>query len=189
MNFVAVTAIAAAVATSCGGSPQAVENEIEKSGHGVVTVVEFVDYDCRFCKDLHAAFAPLLEEQQGAVRVVLKHVPLDKHPTARRAAFASICAEAQGKGWPMHDALMKGASKADEELLDLTQHVGLDVEKFKSCMRSDAPSERIAADIDAYNAAGGDGLPMLFIQRTKLVGLQDEATLMTALRDASEAAR
>ncbi len=85
---------------------------------------------------------------------------------------------------PMHDALMRGAGRSDDDVLDLAQRVGLDVETFKTCLRSDLPAARIASDTRDYESLGGDGLPMLFIQREKLVGMQDEATLEKALRKA-----
>lgn len=170
---------------ACGGSAGPVAAEIERTGPGKVTVVEFVDYDCVHCRDLHATFAPLLAEQEGAVRVVLKHVPLERHATARRAAYAAICAEPQDKSYAMHDALMTASSRSEDDLLNIAQHVGLDVERFKECLRSDLPETRLREDLDAYHAVGGDGLPMVFIQTTKLVGTQPESTLADALRSAA----
>lgn len=174
-------------ATSCGNAPRAIDQEIATSGAGVVTVVEFVDYDCRFCKELHESLSPMLEEQQSAVRVVIKHVPLEKHPEARRAAAMSICAEKQGKQPEMHDALMKGASRTDDGVIDLAQHVGLDIEAFKACLRSDEPNDRIAKDITDWESLGADGLPMLFIQQKKIVGVTDKSTLEDALLSALSA--
>ncbi len=150
----------------------------------MLTVVEFVDYRCTFCQQLHDVLWPLLEQQQGSVRVVIKHVPLDKHPGARRAAEVAVCAEEQGKLPAVHDALMHGAARTDEDTLDLAQHSGLDVEKFKECLRSDRPAARIADDTEAWEAVGADGLPLVFIQRKKFVGLVDIAPLEQALRDA-----
>ncbi len=177
-----ISAVAALAATSCSGATP-IEREIEKSPDKL-TVVEFVDYECHFCQDLHGVLAPLLTEQEGRVRIVLKHVPLPEHPSAKKGAAAAICAEAQGKPMPMHDALMRGAGRSDDDVLDLAQRVGLDVETFKTCLRSDLPAARIASDTRDYESLGGDGLPMLFIQREKLVGMQDEATLEKALRKA-----
>ena len=171
-------------AAACGASDP-VREEIAKSGPGLVTVVEFVDYDCRFCKEQHERFQPMLEEQRGAVRVVLKHVPSEKHPNAKHAAIIAICAEAQGKAEPIHDALMGGAGRSDEGLYDLVQHAGLELEAFKACMRSDAPLSRIEADIADYHQLAGQGLPMLYIGEQRFVGLQPEDVLAAALREAA----
>lgn len=151
----------------------------------MVTVVEFVDYDCRFCREQHERLRPMLEEQRGAVRVVLKHVPSERHPGAKRAAIIAICAEAQGKVEPVHDALMNGAGRGDDELYDLAQHAGLDVEAFKACARSDAPLSRIDHDIAEYHELSGQGLPMLFVGQRRFVGLQPEDVLAAALREAA----
>jgi protein-disulfide isomerase len=179
-----MTSIALASA-ACASTPQPIEAEIGKTPPGQITVVEFVDYECHFCQKQHAAFAPLLDVYQGQVRVVVKHVPLDEHPGARRAAEAAICAEAQGKLPAMHEALMKGAGTGDDDLLNLAQHAALDVEQFKTCLRSDAPATRLKSDLADYRAAGGDGLPTLFIQRQKIVGFTGEGALESALREAS----
>lgn len=173
------------VAAGCAGAPQAVDQEIEKTPAGMITVVEFVDYKCDFCQQMSAILEPLLDEQQGRVRVVIKHVPLAEHPGAKQAAAAAVCAESQGKLGPMHDALMKGAAVGDDDLLNLAQHAGLDVEAFKGCLRSDEPAARIARDTADYESLGGDGLPMVFIQKQKFVGLTDIDPLERALRDAS----
>jgi len=176
---------AALLALACSSTPQPVDAEIAKTPKGQITVIEFVDYECHFCQKLHGVVAPLLEEYQGQLRVVVKHVPLPEHPGARGAAAAAICAEAQDKLPPMHEALMKGASTSDDELLNLAQHSGLDVEAFKACLRSDAPAARLKSDAADYAAAGQDGLPTLFIQRQKIVGFTDEDTLARALREAN----
>jgi len=171
-------------ALSCASSPRPIEDAIAQTPPGMITVVEFVDYKCNFCRELHGVLWPLLEQQQGQVRVLIKHVPLDKHPGARRAAEVAVCAEEQGKLPVVHDALMNGAAATDEDTLDLAQHAGLDLEAFKACLRSDRPAARIADDTEAWEAVGADGLPMVFIHRQKFVGLVDIAPLEQALRDA-----
>lgn len=180
------TALASA---GCAATPQSIEAEIARTPPGQVTVVEFVDYECHFCQKQHAALAPLLDVYQGQVRVVVKHVPLDEHPGARRAAEAAICAEAQGKLPAMHEALMKGAGTGDDDLINLAQHAGLDVELFKTCLRSDAPTAKLSSDLADYRAAGGDGLPTIFVQRQKIVGFTGASALESALEEASEGAR
>lgn len=169
---------------SCSGAAGPIDAEIAKTPAGQITVVEFVDYKCDFCQTMHGVLSPLLAEQEGRVRVVIKQVPLAEHRGAKEAAYAAICAEKQGKLPAVHDALMKGAGVGDEQVLDLAQHAGVDLESFKACLRSDEPKERVAADTAAYEAAGGDGLPMVFIQNKKFVGVTDVEPLEQALRDA-----
>ncbi|NUO48824.1 MAG: thioredoxin domain-containing protein [Polyangiaceae bacterium] len=148
-------------------------------------MVEFVDYRCTFCRQQADSLADLLASNGGAVRFVVKQVPLDKkHPGARRAARAAVCAEAQGKLEPMHEGLMRASDTADRTILDLAQEVGLGLEDFKACLASSSTDDRIQADMDAFESAGGEGLPMLFIGKKKFVGLTDPAELEKAMKEA-----
>lgn len=180
----------AILGASCAGAaaqdPIALEEQ--KTGPGKVTIVEFVDYRCTFCREQADAISQILQENAGAVRFVVKHVPLDKHKGARRAARAAVCAEAQGKLEPMHEGLMRASDTADRTILDLAAEVGLGLEEFKSCLASSETDARIQDDMDAFDRAGGDGLPMTFIGRTKFVGLADPEELERAMREARDRA-
>lgn len=168
---------------SCASAPNPIEREIAKTPKDHLTVVEFVDYRCTHCQTMFDVLAPTLDLHRDRVRVVIKHVPLDKHRGAKRAAEAAICAESQGKLEPFHKALMEGASLGEEEIITLAQHAGLNTEEFKSCLRSDAPKERLTGDLEEWEMAGGDGLPMIFIGRQKFVGVVDIAHIEAALKD------
>jgi protein-disulfide isomerase len=165
---------------ACAGAPSPIERELAKTPEGQVTIVEFVDYRCTHCQTMFDVLAPLLDRNEGRVRVVVKHVPLEKHPGAREAAAIAICAEDQGKLEPVHEALMRGASTRDEEALTLAQSAGLDLERFKECLRGDLPRQRLGDDGTAWEEAGGDGLPMIFVGKQKFVGVTDIAAIEAA---------
>lgn len=165
----------------CASAPKSIEREIARTPEDQLTIVEFVDYRCEHCRTMFDVLEPTLALQGSRVRVVIKHVPLDAHVGARQAAEAAICAEEQGKLPPFHRSLMQGASVGEEELLTLAQHAGLDTEAFKSCLRSDVPKDRLADDLEAYELAGEDGLPMIFVGRTKFVGVVDIAHIEDAI--------
>ena len=76
--------------------PSVIADEMRKSPRGKVTVVDFVDFECPFCRMTHADFAPRLEKSREKVRVVRKHVPLRMHPHAMDAARAACCGEKLG---------------------------------------------------------------------------------------------
>jgi len=174
---------------ACGANaPDPILAEERATGPGKVTIVEFVDYRCSFCRQQTDVLSQLLAQHAGAVRFVVKHVPSDKRPGAKRAAHAAICAEAQGKLDSMHEALMRASDTADQTILDLAREIGLDLEGFKACMASDAPKDRLVDDREAFDRAGGDGLPMTFVGRTKFVGLADPDELDRAMRDALDRA-
>jgi protein-disulfide isomerase len=74
------------VLTSCGGPSSPIDRELAKTPEGQVTIVEFIDYRCTHCQTMFEVLAPLLDRNEGRVRLVVKHVPLEKHPGAKEAA-------------------------------------------------------------------------------------------------------
>src|SRR5215207_385238 len=94
---VAIGAIALTFVHGCRSDlPPVIRDEIARTAQvnaGAATVVFFTDFQCPYCRKTHAALAPLLEARHGRVRVVLRHVPLARHPDARTAARAAICVE------------------------------------------------------------------------------------------------
>jgi protein-disulfide isomerase/uncharacterized membrane protein len=168
--------------------PPVIAEEIEKTGSKKVTVVDFVDFECPFCRMTHAELAPLLEKQKAKVHVVRKHVPLRMHPHAMDAAKAGCCGETLGKGDEMADALFKAPPEelTPEGCEKLAKEQGLDLERFRACVRDPATAARIDQDKEAFRAVKGHGLPTIWIDGTRLDGAQDhetlEATLDSAIR-------
>ena len=85
--------------------PDVIAREIAQSPPGAVTVVDFADFECPFCRMTHAMLAPLLAEHRDRVRLVRKNVPLKQHSHALDAARAACCGDEMGKGEEMADAL------------------------------------------------------------------------------------
>jgi protein-disulfide isomerase len=172
----------------CGPSlPAPIAAEIRMTPPGQATVIEYVDFECPFCRRLDAALAPVLAKYPGRVRIVRKHVPLTKiHPHADAAARAAVCAEAQGKGDVMADALFRAPPLAltDEGDEALAAQLGLDAAAFHVCLADASTARRIATDGGEFDAIGGEGVPLLFVGRERLEGLQHEATLEAAIRRA-----
>ncbi|MBX3190502.1 MAG: thioredoxin domain-containing protein [Labilithrix sp.] len=169
--------------------PANIAEEIRKTPRGKVTVVDFVDFECPFCRMTHAEFEPVLAQRKDKVRVVRKHVPLRMHPHAMDMAKTACCGEAQGKGDEIAEALFK----ADPERLtpegceELAREHGLDAAQFKSCFSDPSIAARIRADSQAFRDARGHGLPTIYIDGTKLEGAQDRETLESTLDGAIKA--
>lgn len=163
--------------------PAVIADEMRRTEKGKVTVVDFVDFECPFCRMTHAELAPLLEERKAKVRVARKHVPLRMHPHALDAARAGCCAEALGKGDEMADALFKAQPEelTAEGCERIAKEQGLDLERFRACVLDPATESRIEKDKDTFRAAKGHGLPTIWIDGTKLEGAQDRETLASAL--------
>lgn len=80
-----------------------------------VKIVEFSDFQCSYCATFHKQTYPQLLEtyiKTGKVLFIYKQYPLTFHPEAQKAAEASLCANAQGKFWEMHDKLFEATSNA-----------------------------------------------------------------------------
>lgn len=163
--------------------PEVVATEIARTGPGMATVVDFVDFECPYCRKTHENLVPLLEEHRGRVRVARKQVPLPMHAHAQHAARAACCGEALGKGDEMADALFAAAPSAltPEGCERIAAARGLDLERFRACVRDPGTDARIQAEIQAFRATNGRGLPTLWIGEQRLEGLQDRERLRETL--------
>ena len=94
--------------------PDVIAAELSATPRGEVTVVDFVDFECPFCRMTHAELSPILAAHRDRIRLVRKQVPLRMHEHARDAARAACCGETMGKGDAMADALFSA------EVEDLT---------------------------------------------------------------------
>jgi len=128
-----------------------------------VTLVEFVDYECAFCRRFFATTYPQLKEEYidpGRVKLVIKDFPLGFHPRARKAAQAAHCAGEQGAYWPMHDKLFGGSAGLNHgALLAYADEIGLNASRFEECLSSQRHLAQIDADIADAKAAGVRGTP------------------------------
>lgn len=183
----AAAALASIAAAGCGPSlPAPLAPEAARTGPGKVTVIEFIDFECPFCRHNHQILAALVNVRQDRVRVVRKHVPLEKHRHARSAALAAVCAEAQGKGDEMAGLLVTapvphlGANGCEELAVEL----GLDIDRFRTCVTDPATAARVREDEALFDAVDGAGVPLVFVGARRFTGLQDEQTLETALVEA-----
>jgi protein-disulfide isomerase len=140
----------------------------------VVTIVEFSDFQCPFCRRAGPVLEQVLDRYPEDVQLVYRHLPLDSiHPRARPAAIASICAEEQGRFWDFHDAIFAGPNALEDgDLRALGEQVGLDLAAYDSCMDSEAHSRRVDADIAAARGAGITGTPAFLVNGVLLRGAQ-----------------
>ncbi len=170
--------------------PLVVREEMGKTPHEQVCVVDFVDYECPFCRQTHADFQPTLDAHKGRLRVVRKNVPLTSiHPHAMIAARASCCADDLGQGDAMAAALMTTPPEqfTDETCAAMATRLGLDPQKFRACMDDPATAQRIDADVTAFRVQGGHGLPTIWIDDRRIEGAQGPSVLRHAVERALDA--
>lgn len=101
-----------------------------------VTIVEFFDYNCGFCKKSTDWLMDTIEEHPKDVRVIFKELPIldGRTKTSRSAAKAAMAADKQGKYLEMHAALMAERSLTADRIEALAEKIGLKMEVFRSDM-------------------------------------------------------
>ena len=180
--------LVALLSSSCGaGVPPAIRDELARAPRGTVTVVFFTDFQCPFCRRTHAALAPVVAQHRDRVRVVIRHVPLHMHPDARTAARAAVCTEALAAHDAVVDALYRAPDLGDAACEQIAVDNGADRQAFQNCVADPATDARIDRDTAMFRSLGGDGVPMMYVDRTLLDGAQTrrrlEAAIDAALND------
>jgi protein-disulfide isomerase len=136
-----------------------------------VTMVEFSDYQCPYCRRAQGAVDEVLGKYQGKIRFVHRDFPLDGHPQALPAARAARCADEQGKFWEYHrDLLAAPGDFGAEDLKRRAVTLGLNSGKFESCLQSTRHDEFIKASVEDGARIGVTGTPSFFINGRMLFG-------------------
>lgn len=170
MRYLPIAAVAAValLATGCGKSSYrspAQERPYRGVASSTVTVVEFSDFQCPACQAAQATVSDVLAQYGGSIRFEYRHFPLTSiHRYAFRAAVASECAADQGKFWEYHDRLFREQPNfAEKDLVAYAQELGLDVEPFRACLKSDDPAQRVKDDVAEAARRKLQGTPTFFI--------------------------
>ena len=149
-----------------------------------LTMVEFTDYQCPYCRKFQAEVWPRLKHDYidtGKLRYIARDLPLGFHAAAAPAAEAAHCAGEQGKFWEMHAALLGGAADLTSGGIARRAHaVGLDMTRFDECVARSGYAALIAAHVREADAAGIDGTPGFIVGRAahgELRGVRIEGAL------------
>ncbi|MEK9178197.1 MAG: DsbA family protein [Patescibacteria group bacterium] len=158
-----------------------------------VTVIEFSDFQCPFCKALWTDTLPQIKKEYidtGKVKFAYRHYPIAAiHPNAQKAAEASECANEQGNFWDYHDQIFKNQSEWEsqsaQDALDsfasYANAIGLNGASLKSCIDSGKFADAVKKDLDAGNAAGVNGTPATFINGLLISGAAPFSTFKTTI--------
>lgn len=135
-----------------------------------VTIVEFTDYQCPFCRRHFAQTLPQIKTayvDTGKVRYVVVDNPLPGHRYALPAAEAAHCAGDQGKFWEMHDYLFNNQHLIKPEALPgFAKTLGLDEKTFSACMAANRHEPQIQSGGRMAAAAGATGTPSFVVGKT-----------------------
>jgi len=124
-----------------------------------ITLVEYSDFECPFCKRHHPTIKKILETYPNDVNVVYRHFPLSFHPNAMPAAVASECvAEIGGQDafWKFHDQIFEGTSF---DFVAIAKGIGIDEAKFTACTSSGKYETKISDQMTGGSNAGVNGTP------------------------------
>jgi protein-disulfide isomerase len=159
------------------------ESPIAGNPNGDVTIVEFSDYQCPYCKRAHAAVKSVLAAD-GKVRLVFKDLPILGEPS-RIAALAALASRVQNKHPAMHNALMEFTGKLDrDKIMEIAGSVGLDVAQLQKDMEDPKLKALIERNMELAQALGVRGTPAFVIGKQFVPGAVDADTLKQLIADA-----
>jgi protein-disulfide isomerase len=138
-----------------------------------ITIVEFSDFQCPFCRRVQPTLKQLQEKYGDKLRWSFKDLPLISiHPDAQKAAEAARCAGDQEKFWEFR-AAMFDSNQINRSVFDSTaEAIGLDKEKFTTCLDSDKHAEAVQSDLREAESLGLNGTPAFLINGVLLSGAQ-----------------
>ncbi|HEX2271230.1 MAG TPA: thioredoxin domain-containing protein [Pyrinomonadaceae bacterium] len=141
-----------------GGSPA---RGAEKAA---VTIVEFSDFECRFCREVQPVLQQIMENYGKDVRLIFKHLPLEGHQNSLPAARAAYCAGEQDRFWQFHDALFAAGDLSPPGLLDqIATGLGLSVPRFRACLDSEQSRTAIVKDMEIARSLRIDSTPSFVV--------------------------
>jgi len=159
------------------------DSPIAGNPNGDVTIVEFSDYQCPYCKRAHSAVKSVLASD-GKVRLVFKDLPILGEPS-RIAALAALASRMQNKHLELHNALMEYNGKLDRDrILQIAGSVGLDVARLQKDMEDPKLKAIIDRNMALASALGVRGTPAFVIGNQFVPGAVDADTLKQMIADA-----
>ena len=173
-------------APAAAGAPQAPtkgiasidDDPILGDKNAPITIIEFSDYECPFCKRHFTDTFPQLIKNYidtGKAKLVFRDFPLSFHdPMATKEAVAANCAKEQGgdkKYFEFHDEIFKrttsnGNGLNEDKIQAIAKDIGLNTSKFTSCLSNKAMEDEIKKDIADGSAAGASGTPTFLIGKS-----------------------
>jgi protein-disulfide isomerase len=167
--------------------PVSERDHIQGPPTAAVTLVEYGDYECPYCRAAHYIVRDVQRLVGDDLRFVFRNFPLvEIHPHAEIAAEAAEAADAQGKFWEMHHQLFEHQPALDHpDLIVYAQNLGLDVPRFERDLIEHRFADRVLEDLISGARSGVNGTPTFFINGRRYEDSYDEATILTALERAA----
>lgn len=179
--------------------PELVNWSTKGKADAPVTVTVYSDFECPACKSFSQSVEKQIDEQYvltGKVRFEYKHLPLPQHnPGANWAANAAECAADQGRFWDMHAYLFQEGGTAlpnnftQGRLRSMAAALGLDTEKFNTCLSREQFGDRVQADVREARQLNVNATPTIFVNGQRVdIATQGYQGVITAIEAALAAA-
>lgn len=170
------TPVAPAAPTEAAPPAQAVQPIDVKNDHirgnpdAQITVIEYSDFECPFCKRHHPTTSQILEKYGDSVNIVYRHFPLSFHPSAQKAAEGSECAAELGGNdafWKYADAVFALDTVTLDKLPGVAASIGLNEQSFTACLDSGKYAQKVKDQETQGIAEGVQGTPGNFVYNNK----------------------
>ena len=138
-----------------------------------VQLIVYDDFECPYCLRHEATLKQIMAEYGDKIVYAFRHFPLSFHENAQKAAEASECAAEQGKFWEMHDQIFadnEASTMGVEQFIKDAKSLGLNVDKFTTCLNSGKYAEKIQNSMNEAATFGVKGTPGNFINGQLLSG-------------------
>jgi protein-disulfide isomerase len=193
--------------TSVPGAPEKVQMTVKSTWSSLgradapITLVEFADYECPFCKGFHTGTYAELKKNYidtGKVRFFSRDLPLEFHSTASSAAEAARCAGDQDKYWQLRDALLTNPSAPNDDVIKkAAESLSIEMKAFQACLDSNKYKGEVQEDAAEATTLHIIGTPSFVLGRTSgdkldgivLVGSQPYASFDSAIQEMLKDAR
>lgn len=136
-----------------------------------LTLIEYGDYQCPYCRHAHPLVQRLLRERGRELRFVFRHFPLKKiHAQAAMAALSAEAAGRQGKFWQMHDLLFENQHRFPEKMLfhGLAMELGLNLDRFITDLDDAEIASKVETDFRGGIYSGVNRTPTFFLNTEKV---------------------
>jgi protein-disulfide isomerase len=151
--------------------PVSKDDHVRGNPKAKVTIIEYSDFECPFCKRHHPTMKAVAAKYGNDVNWVYRHFPLSFHQNAQKEAEASECVADLGGNdafWKFTDAIYErtaagGTGIALDQLGPIAKEMGVDQAKFQSCLDSGKFAKKVQDQMNAGSAAGVNGTPGSFI--------------------------
>lgn len=154
------------------------DDYIRGNPNAQVTLIEYSDFECPFCKRFHPSMQQLMREYDGKVRWIYRHFPLSFHANAQPEAEAAECVGKLGgndKFWEFTDKIFErttsnGTGFALADLPPLAKEVGVAESQFKTCLDSGEFTAKVQNDLKEGTTYGVNGTPTTFVNGRAVEG-------------------